>query len=79
MASQEIVSATVRLQTDPVEYLLEQLNNLTETVSPNTDVRTYSGKRNGASDDLMVAVIMAIYLAAQAGPPHTFAPITRVS
>ncbi|AFV26903.1 DNA packaging terminase subunit 1 [Chimpanzee herpesvirus strain 105640] len=78
MASQELVSVTVRLQTDPVEYLSEQLNNLIETVSPNTDVRMYSGKRNGAADDLMVAVIMAIYLAAPTGIPQAFFPITRV-
>nr|QBH77612.1 UL15_2 [Human alphaherpesvirus 2]QBH79116.1 UL15_2 [Human alphaherpesvirus 2]QBH79729.1 UL15_2 [Human alphaherpesvirus 2]QBH80986.1 UL15_2 [Human alphaherpesvirus 2] len=79
MASQELVSVTVRLQTDPVEYLSEQLNNLIETVSPNTDVRMYSGKRNGAADDLMVAVIMAIYLAAPTGIPPAFFPITRTS
>nr|QBH80088.1 UL15_2 [Human alphaherpesvirus 2] len=39
----------------------------------------YSGKRNGAADDLMVAVIMAIYLAAPTGIPPAFFPITRTS
>ncbi|ARS01652.1 DNA packaging terminase subunit 1 [Macacine alphaherpesvirus 1] len=77
MASQEVVSVTMRLQTDPVEYLTAQLNNLTEILSPNSDARSYSGKRNGASDDLMVAVIMAVYLAATPHAHHAFAPITR--
>ncbi|QOD40185.1 DNA packaging terminase subunit 1 [Macropodid alphaherpesvirus 2] len=63
MASQELVSVTIRLHTDPVEYLLNQLNNLSETVTSQSEVRVYSGKRNGGSDDLMVAVILATYLA----------------
>ncbi|BAP00694.1 DNA packaging terminase subunit 1 [Pteropodid alphaherpesvirus 1] len=79
MASQELVSVTVRLQTDPVEYLLEQLNNLTETITPNTETRVYSGKRNGAADDLMVAVILATYLAALPPSLHTFAPLSQPS
>ncbi|AQS79201.1 DNA packaging terminase subunit 1 [Ateline alphaherpesvirus 1] len=76
LASQELVSVTVRLRADPVEYLLGQLNNLTETLTPQLETRTYSGKRNGAADDLMVAVIMAVYLAATPSAAHAFAPLS---
>ncbi|ADO13811.1 DNA packaging terminase subunit 1 [Saimiriine alphaherpesvirus 1] len=76
LASQELVSTTVRLQSDPVEYLMGQLNNLTETVAPQSEVRTYSGKRNGASDDMMVATIMAVYLSASPEAMRSFAPLS---
>ncbi|AAG27219.1 unknown [Cercopithecine alphaherpesvirus 9] len=64
IASQEIVSLTVRLGTDPVDYLCKQLNNLTELVKPGApDRRSYTGKCNGSmSDDMMVALLMAVYI-----------------
>nr|WMD91527.1 DNA packaging terminase subunit 1 [Equid alphaherpesvirus 1] len=62
LASQELVSNTVRLQTDPVEYLLTQMKNLTEVVTGTSETRVFTGKRNGASDDMLVALVMAVYL-----------------
>ncbi|AFR32459.1 DNA packaging terminase subunit 1 [Leporid alphaherpesvirus 4] len=76
LASQEIVSLTVRLKQDPVEYLLGQLSNLTETVVPGSDQRVYSGKRGKAADDMMLAVVMATYFASNPCAGRPFAPFS---
>nr|WBY51157.1 DNA packaging terminase subunit 1 [Monodontid alphaherpesvirus 2] len=62
LASQDLVSLTIRPQTDPVEYLYDQLQNLTERSCGPGGTRVFSGKRGGAADDLMVALVMAVYL-----------------
>ncbi|AAZ80628.1 Cy124 [Cynomolgus cytomegalovirus] len=61
-ASQEIVSYTIKLNHDPIEYLLEQIQNLHRITLAEGNT-TYSAKRHHKySDDLVVAVIMATYL-----------------
>ncbi|QPI70155.1 DNA packaging terminase subunit 1 [Equid herpesvirus 6] len=75
LASQELVSLTVRLQTDPVEYLLNQLKNLTEVVTGPSETRVFTGKRGGASDDMMVALVMAVYLSSLPPTSDAFAPL----
>ncbi|AVW81809.1 DNA packaging terminase subunit 1 [Felid alphaherpesvirus 1] len=77
LASQELVSVTVRLQTDPVEYLYSQMKNLTEVVTGPADTRTYTGKKNGASDDMMVALVMAVYIGSLPPTDGSFAPLSR--
>ncbi|AWV68010.1 M89 protein [Murid betaherpesvirus 1] len=59
-ASQELISHTIKLSYDPVEYLLDQLRHI-QRITLNEYV-TYSAKRNNQSDDLVVALIMAVYM-----------------
>lgn len=59
-ASQELVSYTIKLTYDPVDYFLDQLRNI-HRVTINEYV-TYSAKRPSASDDLVIAVIMAVHM-----------------
>ncbi|KAB2530333.1 hypothetical protein AMR77_25810, partial [Escherichia coli] len=76
LASQEAVSLTVRLQKDPVEYLFDQLANITETIVPGSEQRAYSGKRGKTADDMMLATVMATYLAASPQLKHSFVPFS---
>nr|UNP64267.1 DNA packaging terminase subunut 1-like protein [Phocid alphaherpesvirus 1] len=62
LASKDIVSVTVQLQTDPVEYLYNQMKNLTEHVTSTSETRVFTGKKNGTADDMMVALVMAVYI-----------------
>ncbi|AGT99252.1 terminase ATPase subunit [Suid betaherpesvirus 2] len=59
-ASQELISYTIKLTHDPVEYALSQISNL-HMLTTNTTV-TYSGKKSNSSDDLLIAIVMAIYI-----------------
>nr|AMJ53948.1 DNA packaging terminase subunit 1 [Human betaherpesvirus 5] len=62
-ASQELVSYTIKLSHDPIEYLLEQIQNLHRVTLAEGTTARYSAKRqNRISDDLIIAVIMATYL-----------------
>ncbi|AEV80785.1 DNA packaging terminase subunit 1 [Aotine betaherpesvirus 1] len=60
-ASQELVSYTIKLSHDPVEYLLEQIRNIHRVTLTELN-STYSAKKNRQSDDLIIAVIMSIYM-----------------
>lgn len=62
-ASQELISYTIKLNHDPIEYLLDQLRNI-HRVTIN-DYVTYSAKRPNVSDDLVIALIMAIFLCSE--------------
>ncbi|AEZ51669.1 UL15 [Gallid alphaherpesvirus 2] len=73
LASQDLVSTTVSLTTDPVEYLTKQLTNISEVVTGPTCTRTFSGKKGG-NDDTVVALTMAVYISAHI-PDMAFAPI----
>ncbi|ABF21689.1 putative ATPase subunit of terminase [Human alphaherpesvirus 3] len=80
IASQELVSLTVKLGVDPVEYLCKQLDNLTEVIKGgmgNLDTKTYTGKGTTGtmSDDLMVALIMSVYIGSSCIPDSVFMPI----
>ncbi|AFV53402.1 DNA packaging terminase subunit 1 [bovine alphaherpesvirus 1] len=75
VASQDLASLTVRLQTDPVEYLFEQLQNLTESTAGPGGARAFSGKRRGAADDLMVALVMAVFVGSLPPTDGAFCPL----
>ncbi|ACT83557.1 UL15 [anatid alphaherpesvirus 1] len=64
LASQELVSTTISLRTDPVEYLTRQMKNLSENISGASEQRTFTAKTGGCADDTLVALVMALYLAA---------------
>nr|AAG30054.1 UL15 terminase [Meleagrid alphaherpesvirus 1] len=76
LASQDIVSTTVSLNMDPVEYLTKQLVNLSEVVTGSACNRTFSGKKGG-SDDTLVALTMAVYISTHASD-GAFAHLTVV-
>lgn len=59
-ASQELISHTIKLSYDPVEYFLDQLKHI-QRITLNEYV-TYSAKRTHSSDDLVIALIMAVYM-----------------
>nr|APO38446.1 DNA packaging terminase subunit 1 [Human betaherpesvirus 6A] len=59
-ASQELISFTIKITYDPVEYALEQIRNIHQ-ISVNNYI-TYSAKKQACSDDLIIAIIMAIYV-----------------
>ncbi|AAK57138.1 T89 [Tupaiid betaherpesvirus 1] len=59
-ASQELVSFTIKITYDPVDYLLEQLKNI-QRITVNEYV-TYNAKKHNCADDLAIALIMAVYL-----------------
>ncbi|QVY10575.1 UL15 [Bovine alphaherpesvirus 5] len=75
VASQDLASLTMRLQTDPVEYLFAQLQNLTESTAGPGEARAFSGKRRGAADDLMVALVMAVFVGSLPPTDSAFAPL----
>ncbi|AVT50765.1 DNA packaging terminase subunit 1 [Cervid alphaherpesvirus 2] len=75
LASQDLASLTVRLQTDPVEYLFAQLQNLTESTAGPGEARAFSGKRRGAADDLMVALVMAVFVGSLPPTDGSFCPL----
>lgn len=62
-ASQELISYTIKLSYDPVDYLLDQLRNI-HRITVNEHI-TYSAKKYNQSDDLVIALIMAVYLSAE--------------
>lgn len=66
-ASQELISYTIKLSHDPIDYLLDQLKNIHRIVTH--DYVTYSAKKPNTPDDLVIALIMATYVA---GPHHEF-------
>lgn len=72
-ASQELVSHTIKLSHDPVEYLLEQLKNIHRVVI--NEYVTYSGKKHGQTDDLVIAIIMATYICSETINHHRFKAI----
>ncbi|AAF99177.1 pR89, partial [rat cytomegalovirus strain Maastricht] len=59
-ASQELVSHTIKLNYDPVEYFLDQLRHIQRITL--SEYVTYTAKRANSSDDLVVALIMAVYM-----------------
>ncbi|AGE09947.1 DNA packaging terminase subunit 1 [Elephantid betaherpesvirus 1] len=59
-ASQEIISHTIKLNFDPIEYLLLQIKNISQIVTTES-VEYTTRKTKDSSDDALVAVIMAIY------------------
>lgn len=67
VASQELVSNTIKLDADPVEYLIKQLRNVSETQT-NSGIRQYSGKKPNTSDDLIIALVIATYLSVMKRP-----------
>lgn len=71
-ASQELVSYTIKLTYDPIDYLLSQLKNI-HRVTVNEYV-TYSAKRSNTPDDLIIALIMAVYMCAE-NKTYFFKPI----
>lgn len=71
-ASQELISHTIKLTYDPIEYLLEQLKNIHRITLH--EYVTYTGKKNHHSDDLVIALIMAVYMCSEDKTFH-FKPI----
>ncbi|QDQ69237.1 DNA packaging terminase subunit 1 [Colobine gammaherpesvirus 1] len=72
--SQTVVSNTIKLTFDPVTYLTEQIKAIRCT--PLRDGgHTYSAKQKHMSDDLLVAVVMAHFLATD--ECHVFKPLTN--
>ncbi|ANC96514.1 U60 protein [macacine betaherpesvirus 9] len=59
-ASQEIISFTIKITYDPVEYVIEQIKNLHQ-INVNERI-TYNAKKQYFSDDLLISIIMAIYI-----------------
>lgn len=59
-ASQELISHTIKLSYDPIEYFLDQLRHI-QRITMNEYV-TYSAKRANQSDDLVIALIMAVHM-----------------
>lgn len=59
-ASQELISHTIKLSHDPVEYFLEQLRHI-QRITLNEYV-TYNAKKQNHSDDLVIALIMAVHM-----------------
>ncbi|SCO83577.1 DNA packaging terminase subunit 1 [Spheniscid alphaherpesvirus 1] len=76
LASQELVSTTIRLCKDPVDYLTNQMKNLTEVTSGPSETRVFTGKKGGSADDTLVALILAIYVS-MSTTDTDFAPLTR--
>ncbi|UNP64585.1 DNA packing UL15-like protein [Marmot herpesvirus 1] len=73
-ASQTIVSNTIKLNYDPVVYLLDQIKAI--KVLPLKDGGyTFSAKQRTMSDDVLVATIMAYYMLTQDN--HIFKTLTR--
>lgn len=60
-ASQELVSHTIKLSYDPVDYLLEQMKNIRRVATH--DHVTYNAKKYNYSDDLLIATVMAVHMA----------------
>ncbi|QQL09090.1 DNA packaging terminase subunit 1 [Canid alphaherpesvirus 1] len=75
LASKDMVSTTIQLQTDPVEYLYNQMKNLTESLSNVSETRVFTGKKGGTSDDMMVALVMAIYISSLPQNDNSFAKL----
>lgn len=71
-ASQELISYTIKLTYDPVDYLLEQLKNIHKITLH--DHVTYSAKKTNQSDDLIIALIMAVYMCSE-DKLHNFQPV----
>ena len=59
-ASQELISFTIKITYDPIEYVIEQIKNLHQ-ININEHV-TYNAKKQTCSDDLLISIIMAIYM-----------------
>ncbi|APZ76291.1 hypothetical protein MRV_0080 [Murid herpesvirus 3] len=59
-ASQELISFTVKITHDPIDYLLEQIKNIHQ-ISIN-DYITYTAKKQSCSDDLIISVILCVYI-----------------
>lgn len=67
-ASQELISHTIKLSHDPVDYFLDQLRHIQRITLQ--EYVTYNAKRHQNPDDLVIALIMAVHLCA---PDKTFA------
>ncbi|QFU14585.1 tripartite terminase subunit 3 [Psittacid alphaherpesvirus 5] len=77
MISQEVVSNTIRLGFDPCEYLVDQIRNVHVLIRDGDRGRTFSGKRSGISDDMLLAVVMAAFLIRDPHPSAGYFPIQR--
>lgn len=66
-ASQIIVSNTIKLSYDPVAYLLDQIRGIKTRVLQDGS-QTFTAKQPHLSDDTLVALVMAHYLARQDHP-----------
>lgn len=62
-ASQELVSYTIKLTYDPIDYFIDQLKNIHRVVI--NEYVTYNAKKTNCSDDLVIALIMAIYMCSE--------------
>ncbi|AAO12336.1 cleavage/packaging protein [Porcine lymphotropic herpesvirus 3] len=60
-ASQSIISNTIKLSYDPVCYLIEQIRSI-KCIPLKDGGHTYHAKAKNMSDDLLVAVVMAMHL-----------------
>lgn len=61
LASQIVVSNTIKLNFDPVGYLIDQIRGIkTKTLQDGS--QTFSAKQPHLSDDTLVALVMAVYL-----------------
>lgn len=64
MASQITASNTIKLNFDPITYLIEQIKGL-KTRPLQDGAVSFSAKQRHLSDDTLVAVVMAYYLATE--------------
>lgn len=64
MASQIIASNTIKINFDPVTYLIDQVKGL-KTRPLQDGTVSFSAKQRHLSDDTLVAVVMAYYLATE--------------
>lgn len=71
-ASQSIVSHTIKLSYDPVCYLIEQIRAI-KCQSLKDGGQTYHAKQKHMSDDLLIAVVMALHMSSC--NTHPFKPL----
>lgn len=62
-ASQEIISHTIKINFDPIDYLLIQIRNIRRIVE--SDNTFFLIKKKTTSDDLIIALIMALFFCAE--------------
>ncbi|USL87424.1 MAG: ORF29 [Human gammaherpesvirus 8] len=72
-ASQTVVSNTIKISFDPVTYLVEQVRAI-KCVPLRDGGQSYSAKQKHMSDDLLVAVVMAHFMATD--DRHMYKPIS---
>lgn len=74
MASQVIASNTIQLSYDPIQYLIDQIKAI-KVIPLKDGTQTFSAKQNTLSDDVIVATVMAHFMATS--NKHTFKLISQ--